>query len=157
MKKFIIGAVAVVVLLLAGFGIAQASIPAPDGTINGCYKNSTGDLKVVDSTASCPGGYTALNWPSAGVSARLETFSTTMNGLRQDSIVSCDPNEYAVGAPAVWWTTGQGAITSSDVIFQLMPNVNGAGFVESYRAQYIGTDGEIIHVDVTCLEGVSPS
>lgn len=49
-------------VFVAGFGVAQASIPGATGVINGCYKNSNGDLIVIDSAASCPTGYTALNW-----------------------------------------------------------------------------------------------
>lgn len=65
MRK-IIAAVAALILVVLG-GIAYASIPAADGTINGCYKNSGNhDLVVVDSAASCPSGYTALNWNQTG-------------------------------------------------------------------------------------------
>lgn len=58
-------------LLVGGLvtGIAVASIPGPDGTIHGCYKNSTpaqGALLAIDSAASCPSGYTALNWNQTG-------------------------------------------------------------------------------------------
>lgn len=59
-----IGAAIAAVLLLGG--IAYASIPAPDGTINGCRKNTDGSLRVIDSTATCPSGYTALNWNQTG-------------------------------------------------------------------------------------------
>lgn len=50
-------------------GIAFASIPAPDGTIDGCYKTSApgqGALAVIDSAATCPSGTTALNWNQTG-------------------------------------------------------------------------------------------
>jgi hypothetical protein len=64
-------ALIVTALLLVGVGagIAYASIPGPDGVIHGCYKNSTpaqGALIAVDSAASCPSGYTALNWNQTG-------------------------------------------------------------------------------------------
>jgi hypothetical protein len=59
--------VAVAVLVLLGIaGVASASIPGGDGTIHGCYKNSTGMLIAIDSAASCPTGYTALNWSQTG-------------------------------------------------------------------------------------------
>lgn len=52
---------------------AYASIPAPNGTINGCYKTTSGpgpvpagQLVVVDSTATCPIGYAPLNWNQTG-------------------------------------------------------------------------------------------
>jgi hypothetical protein len=66
MRRRVLVVLIAAVLLVAGFGVAQASIPGPDGTIHGCYKNSNGDLSVVDSTESCPTGYTALNWSGGG-------------------------------------------------------------------------------------------
>lgn len=55
--------------LIVGAGIAYASIPGPDGVIHACYKNSNpaqGALIAIDSAASCPSGYTALNWNQTG-------------------------------------------------------------------------------------------
>jgi hypothetical protein len=63
----LLGSIAVV--LGAGAGFAFASIPAPDGTINGCYKTSNpaqGALIVIDSTATCPSGTSSLNWNQTG-------------------------------------------------------------------------------------------
>jgi hypothetical protein len=60
---------AIVLSLFALGGIAWASIPGPDGVIHGCYKNSNpaqGAVIVVDHTASCPSGYTTLNWSQTG-------------------------------------------------------------------------------------------
>src|SRR5665213_35943 len=62
-------------LLVFTFGItAYASIPASNGTINGCYKISSGpgpvpagQLVVIDSAATCPSGYAPLNWNQTGV------------------------------------------------------------------------------------------
>lgn len=65
MKRIIIIFSAVIAAILA-VGIAYASIPAADGTINGCYKNANGDLIVIDSAATCPTGHTALNWNQTG-------------------------------------------------------------------------------------------
>ncbi len=58
-----------IVLLLVVGGIAYASIPGSDGVIHACYKNSNpaqGALIAIDSAASCPSGYTALNWNQIG-------------------------------------------------------------------------------------------
>ena len=52
------------VMLIAG--IAVASIPGPDGVIHGCYKTSDGKLRVIDSSASCASGETALAWNQTG-------------------------------------------------------------------------------------------
>src|SRR6266542_2753505 len=62
-KRKIAVTVSGLVLALAG-GAAYASIPAPDGSVHGCYKNSNpakGALITIDSSESCPSGYTALN------------------------------------------------------------------------------------------------
>ncbi len=64
--KVISAAAAAIALAGLGAGIAYASIPGPDGVINGCYKDSTGMLIAIDSSASCPTGYTALNWNQTG-------------------------------------------------------------------------------------------
>jgi hypothetical protein len=50
---------------LAMGGIAYASIPGPDGVINGCY-GSTGALRVIDSAATCKSNETSLNWNKGG-------------------------------------------------------------------------------------------
>jgi hypothetical protein len=68
MKKPII-VLAAALLLVIGAAIAYASIPGPDGVIHGCYKTSNpaqGALIAIDSAASCPSGYTALNWNQTG-------------------------------------------------------------------------------------------
>jgi hypothetical protein len=54
-------------LLLIG-GVAIAAIPSADGTIHGCRKNSTGDLRVIDAEASqtCNGNETSLTWSQTG-------------------------------------------------------------------------------------------
>lgn len=47
--------------------VVLAAIPDSSGTIHACYKNSTGALKVIDSsTNSCAGNETALNWSQNG-------------------------------------------------------------------------------------------
>lgn len=82
LRRWLLVAAGAVLLLIAGGGIAYASIPGPDGTINGCYKTSTGVLSVIDSSSTCPSGSTSLNWnqtgpqgpagPSTGGSAGLD-------------------------------------------------------------------------------------
>jgi hypothetical protein len=55
-------------LLLVG-SVAWASIPDSNGVIHGCRKSTDGSIRVIDTskTATCPNGYTALNWNQAGV------------------------------------------------------------------------------------------
>jgi hypothetical protein len=67
-KRIWIVLAAVAVVLVSG-GIAWASIPGPDGVIHGCYKTNNpaqGSVIVIDSAASCPSGFTALNWNQTG-------------------------------------------------------------------------------------------
>ena len=61
-------AVALLALVIALGGVAVASIPGPDGAIQGCYDNSTGALRVVDPGAgrSCAVDETALSWSQQG-------------------------------------------------------------------------------------------
>ena len=55
------------VLLLAAAGTAFAVIPAPDGTIHGCYSTSNGNLRVVDDPATdCKALEQSLDWSVAG-------------------------------------------------------------------------------------------
>src|SRR5215467_1291060 len=54
--------------LVAGGTAAGAAIAGPvggDGTIHGCY-DRTGSVKVIDASATCPKGYTLLNWSQTG-------------------------------------------------------------------------------------------
>jgi hypothetical protein len=74
-----------VALMVALGGVTVAAIPGPDGVIHACYANSNlvtqlgagagpltqvitpqGALRVIDSSASCPSGETALNFNQAG-------------------------------------------------------------------------------------------
>lgn len=57
---------AALLLLFVGAGIAWASIPGPDGVIHGCRKNTDGSLRAIDSAATCPSGWTELNWSQTG-------------------------------------------------------------------------------------------
>jgi hypothetical protein len=70
MRKRVLFVVVAAMLLLGVIGVAYASIPGPDGVIHGCYKTSNpaqGALIAIDFAASCPSGYTALNWNQTGL------------------------------------------------------------------------------------------
>ena len=61
---FVLSALALTVAL---GGVAYSAIPDPMGVIHGCYTNNPGrTLRIIDSTESCPGGETALNWNQQG-------------------------------------------------------------------------------------------
>jgi hypothetical protein len=65
-KAFFAITMAVVVLLLAGVGIAYATIPDSNGVIHACYQTLKGSLRVVDSTESCSNGEAPLSWNQTG-------------------------------------------------------------------------------------------
>jgi hypothetical protein len=59
--------VALLALVIAIGGVAVASIPGPGGVIKGCYNNTTGTLRVIDSAAACDTRVeTALSWNQTG-------------------------------------------------------------------------------------------
>jgi hypothetical protein len=54
---------------MTGLAISSASIPAPGGVVKACYKKN-GNLRVVDSAASCKAGKeTAIQWNQTGSGA----------------------------------------------------------------------------------------
>lgn len=57
---------AAVLAVLVVAGVAYASIPDSSGVIHGCYQTNKGSLRVIDSSASCAVGETALNWSQTG-------------------------------------------------------------------------------------------
>jgi len=59
--------VAILALLVALGGAAEASIPDGTGVIHGCYLTNGGALSVIDSpSATCGAGQTALAWSQRG-------------------------------------------------------------------------------------------
>jgi hypothetical protein len=73
-KVGFIGAV-IVAALVGGLtsAVVLAAIPDSGGVIHGCYKNSTGMLKVIDTstTTNCASGETSLNWNQNGSAATV--------------------------------------------------------------------------------------
>jgi hypothetical protein len=51
--------------VLAG-GVAWATIPGSDSTIHGCYKQTSGDLRVVDKAGDCKNNEIAISWSDHG-------------------------------------------------------------------------------------------
>jgi hypothetical protein len=77
--------------LVAGGTAAGATIAAGpvdgSGVIHGCY-DSGGNVKVIDASATCPKGYTALNWsqqgPAGPQGAKGDTGATGPQGPKGD-------------------------------------------------------------------------
>src|SRR6266700_2222915 len=119
MRKRLALVSALAALLLLGGGSAYASIPAPGGTINGCYKTSgpgQGALIVIDSAAACPSGTTVLNWNQTGPQGPAGTNGTngangvsgyevvagtievSNNGSNHTGTISCPSGKVALGS-----------------------------------------------------------
>lgn len=109
-------------LLLVAIGaVAYASIPGPDGVIHGCYKINNpaqGAVIVIDHTASCPSGYTALNWnqtgpqgpagPGASVVNVVKRYDTSTSGLSAGyghhiETVSCPTGKHILNGGVSTW------------------------------------------------------
>jgi hypothetical protein len=91
------------VLLMAVGAVAYASIPGPDGVIHACYKNSNpaqGALIAIDSAASCPSGYTALNWNQTGPQGPAG--ADGVSGYEHSTPAFADAQEVATGV----WAAG---------------------------------------------------
>ena len=67
-SRFGLTALAVIWLPLILNGSATASIPGPDGVITGCYKQASGQLRVIDVTAQaqCLATEQQLTWQQTG-------------------------------------------------------------------------------------------
>jgi hypothetical protein len=63
-----ISLLAVLVVGVVGGGVAYATIPDGKGVIHGCYKKSSGKLRVIDTDAgaSCGPAEEAISWNQAG-------------------------------------------------------------------------------------------
>lgn len=130
MRRILIVVAAVGALLLVG-GVAYASIPGPDGVIHGCYKTTDGSARIIDSTATCPNGYTAINWSQTGPQGPAGTVPTPITvtrvarhayasgaGASLPETVTCPTGKHAINggvlqAEAVGWPQG-GSSTNGD-------------------------------------------
>ena len=96
-----VAAITIGVLLLAG--IALATIPEPDGTINGCYDASSQPpmpLSVVDDPADCT--TTLLTWSQTGAGVLdygvvTGPASARNSASAKSASVTCPPGRVALG------------------------------------------------------------
>lgn len=147
-KVFAIISVLIVGVVL-GAGTSYATIPASDGTINGCYRSDNpgnGALYIIDSEETCPTGFTALNWNQNGFSG-YEIVTATKQvdpPTNRTSIqVDCPIGKIALG--------GGG---SAPVIETLRPTVNGTGWFAQGSKRQFGSSGPLnVSVWATCVNG----
>jgi hypothetical protein len=90
-------------LLGIAAGIAYATIPGSNGTINGCYEKRTGILRVIDAEAgkACLSGETPISWNQRG--PKGDQGLQGLQGERGEKGDKGDP-----GTPAPLYTAGQG-------------------------------------------------
>lgn len=66
MMKKLLAALGITASIVMVGGLAVASIPGPNGVINGCRSNSTGLVYIKDSSESCGFNMTAVPWNQTG-------------------------------------------------------------------------------------------
>jgi len=112
-RRWFIFLIGIIVTLLAIPLIAYASIPGPDGVIHACYKNTDGSTRIIDSSACCPNGYTALNWNQVGPSgppgvngtngvSGYEVVSEEVAADAHQHVTSCPTGKHALSGGLEW-------------------------------------------------------
>jgi hypothetical protein len=90
---------------VAGATAAWGAIPGPDGTIQGCYHKTKGDLRVVDSPADCKPSERPLAWKQDGV-GRLVVRSSdkvtvpAFGPINRQARAFCQPGEKVISGGA---------------------------------------------------------
>ena len=100
-RRSIAVALGATVVMLAGGGVAIASIPdAGTGIFHGCYSSSTGALRLVNPSARevCKKGWHAVSWNAAGITWE-GTWSPTTAYSVHDAVVY-DGSSYIAKLPS---------------------------------------------------------
>lgn len=128
--------------------MANASVPAPDGTINGCYKTSDigqGSLYVIDSDSTCPAGYTSINWnqPVGLRGYQVYRGSVTTVGPHSagsiDGTITCPSGKVALGAG------------SNSSVTESVPTSDGTGWVFTYPIPSLDSGSDyVFSASITC-------
>ncbi len=162
MKRWLVAILAA--LFFVGTGVAVASIPAADGTINGCYKNTNGSLRVIDSSETCDVNETPLDWNqegSPGISG-YEIKESTVTASQGQSVTSlskqviCPTGKVPLGGG---YRLGESPLNELDVIhnapFPRPPVGESIGWlVVAINRPYGGQlgSGETLTTYVVCAE-----
>lgn len=96
--------VAITALVVALTGAAVAAIPNPDGTVDTCYRNANGELRVIDAGAgeACkkPETALALSTASGGATPAARATSTSAQSVPGDftgTVIALDSEAAAEG------------------------------------------------------------
>jgi hypothetical protein len=164
---------ALVIVLAAVGGVALASIPDANGVIHACRKNSTGEIRVIDSaTQTCPSGTVPLNWSQTGPQGpagatgpasvngyEIIRYSETVHGTgRFGAAVACPTGKVATGWDA-WATDANGGGTGNVALGILSQNgdatqgtANQVNFsIDADFTQPVNGPGAI-HASVVCIK-----
>lgn len=93
-----IAPVAIIIIFCVTVSAVSAAIPDQSGVINACYKNSTKDLRVTDSSVNCNTNETALNWSQQGPEAYgyvvfdQDTFTNSLDFSLSKNIIAFAEN-----------------------------------------------------------------
>jgi hypothetical protein len=97
---WVVVALAAVLALTAGIGVATGAIPASEGTISACYSKANGDLRVIDSEAgeTCKSSENELSW-NQGTPAPSAIVATTRldPGETGEARAECPEGQKATG------------------------------------------------------------
>jgi hypothetical protein len=85
--------------LVVGAGLAWATIPDSGGVIHGCFKTSSGNLRVVDPGAggACNASEQSLEWPGQETVVLRSETQTIQPGASHTFSVFCNAGERATG------------------------------------------------------------
>lgn len=157
--------------LAIGAGAAVASIPTADGVIHACYKNTAGEVRIVEADNNCKSTEQPLSWsqrgpagpaglagpagptgqagrdgvPGGAIPARLQqgTLVSLAATAAGTSIAECSTSEYLVqgGYEVGYPGTGRSGTLTDQAAFDR----NGDGILDSYRVGVRNTsEGELI-------------
>lgn len=155
MRKRIALIAAMVLALGVGAGIAYASIPGPDGVIHGCYKTSNpgqGGLIAIDSAATCPSGFTALNWNQTGPQGAPGVSGYGFVSRSYTGPFASGPINFSVDCPtgkSVLW--GGGVSVPAKAMVELDVSLDGNGKAFRSIIGFDNTAGDLTQVTATAI------
>jgi len=107
-------AIAFAALAIAIGGVAIAAIPDSEGVIHGCYGNTNGNLRVVESDSNCRRNETAIEWNQRGPAGGGEVVAR----MRGGPVAALEPGERVVPLSKSSWTQAPSEFQELQVAFE---------------------------------------
>ena len=146
-KLGILGSCVVIGLTLGG--VAFATIPGADGTIHGCYRKNSGDLRVVDDTTeTCRNNESRLDWNAQGPRGPAGSSHVFQASLDIATVAETPTTLVTVDVPAGNYVVLGKSTHFSDPVFASCSLFAGANELD--RASWTNDNTETIS-----LEGVA--